>query len=152
MNNEDIQVRVKRDFSYNPITGILTRITGKRAGTRGTLNHHGYIMIKWHQRLYSATHLIWVYCYGDWPKYTIDHKNRIKSDNRLDNLRDITQSEQNLNKTSSEALDKGVYARGERFRAQVTRNGSVVHLGTFNSKEEAIVAVRLHERILCTPP
>ena len=39
---------------------------------------------------YKAHRLVWLYVYGKWPEYTIDHVNREKSDNRLCNLRGRT--------------------------------------------------------------
>lgn len=147
---EDIQVRVRRDFHYDPLTGILTRITGKRAGTTGTINDHGYVMVKWHQQLYSAADLIWVYEYGDWPKNTIDHEDRNRSNNRLYNLRDVTQGVNNLNKAVSKNPYKGIYPRSNGYRAQITRNGRVVHLGQFSTKDEARLAVERHELKLQT--
>jgi len=52
----------------------------------------GYIIIKINRKDYQAHRLAWLYEYGNFPKQTIDHINRIKTDNRICNLRDVSQS------------------------------------------------------------
>jgi hypothetical protein len=89
-------------FSYNPETGVFTRLKARgaqRAGTvPGRLNEEGYIKIKINGKEYGAHRLAWLYVYGEWPSLFIDHINRAKADNRIQNLRDVSRSENGRNR------------------------------------------------------
>ena len=39
---------------------------------------------------FPASHVAWLYVYGEWPKMEVDHRNRDKLDNSIANLRDVT--------------------------------------------------------------
>ena len=88
---------------YDPATGQFTwkwringrmrpdpRCLGKIAGTK---NKSGYVAIGIDGKLYRAGRLAWLYFYGSWPTNTIDHINHDRTDNRICNLRDITNAE-----------------------------------------------------------
>ena len=50
-------------------------------------------------RCQILTHrIVWFMAYGAWPEDQIDHINRVKDDNRLENLRDVTCSENLFNR------------------------------------------------------
>tara|TARA_Y100001001_G_scaffold163782_1_gene193822 strand:+ start:18047 stop:18502 length:456 start_codon:yes stop_codon:yes gene_type:complete len=75
----------------------------------------------------------------------VDHKNRDTFDNRRKNLR-IATLEQNahnrvVNHHSTTGL-KGVSPSGDRWRARIRMNGSRIHLGCFETKEQAFEAYR----------
>jgi hypothetical protein len=167
------------------------------------------------RKLYSAARLAWLYVHGEWPKNQIDHINRVRDDDRLVNLRDVTRTENQNNRSNNNGLPegvqwhtekakyvaripqgvpvfggnylgqygdpitagevvqegigiicdnedeetirrllkelkgacteilpksglpKGVRKSGNRFQAQIWRNGKYVHLGTFDTLEEA---------------
>lgn len=146
-------------FSYDPLTGSLTwkvrplhhfphaqaqsdwnkRFPGKEAGS----SSGGYIRVGINNARYKAHRVIWVMLIGKWPKY-IDHKNLNGLDNRLTNLREATSSENrwNTNQRRVRDLPRGVYRnyRGGRFAARVTLRGKEIHLGSFDTPEEAHAA------------
>lgn len=92
---------LKTIVSYNKDTGVFTWIISK-SGVCG-LNSiaggycHNYIRIRINGRKYFAHRLAWLYVYGVWPKNQIDHINGIKDDNRIENLRDVTNKENQQN-------------------------------------------------------
>jgi hypothetical protein len=81
------QSELKRHFSYNKDTGEFKRIN--RKGGNGSVDHYGYLILKIKGYQYKAHRMAWLYTYGENPKRVIDHKNGIKLDNRIDNLRDV---------------------------------------------------------------
>lgn len=74
---------------------------------------------------------------GEWPQ-EIDHLNRDKADNRIENLRDTSRNKncQNKNPTSSSGL-LGVRDEGKLFRAVIKVGQRQIHLGRFRSPREA---------------
>lgn len=70
-----------------------------------------------------------------------DHRNRVRDDNSVDNLRDVSDMENRHNRSPKagkiDDLPLGVYRRGKRFRAQFTRDGVQNWLGTFATVEDA---------------
>jgi len=67
--------------------------------------------------------------------FEIDHKNHCRTDNRKQNLRFVTRSENLMNREG-----KGVtwYERTKQWRARITKNQKVIHLGCFKKKKDAI--------------
>lgn len=142
------QERLKELLNYNPETGLFTWL-GKKSSQRlgrvaGTPNTDGYTSICVDYRLYLAHRLAFLYMTGEWPKQQVDHINHSESDNRWCNLRDVSQS---VNKRNSRGLQKnnksgfrGVYKRGEKYRACTNLGGKTLNIGTFHSAEEAYKA------------
>lgn len=70
----------------------------------------------------------------------VDHENRDRLDCRRDNLRSCTQAQNSANsktQRNNKLGVKGVYALGDRFRAQIKAGGKKIHLGIFGTVEEA---------------
>lgn len=79
-----------------------------------------------------AHRVVWAMTHGHWPALSVDHIDRIKSNNSPSNLRQATAREQRCNSCA-----KGIYKRGKRYAAQIKWYGHVKHLWTFDTPEEA---------------
>lgn len=95
----------KEYLNYDPITGkiIWIKRTSKSSrvaigGSAGWDNGEGYICIEVNNIKYQAHRLAWYLYYGKWPKGQIDHINGIRDDNRVENLRDVTVSQNCFNR------------------------------------------------------
>ena len=91
-------------LDYNQETGVF-QWKKKRRGIRtgvnlGTDNGFGYLRITVLGKQFYAHRLAWLYCHKVWPKGEIDHINGNKQDNRIENLRDVTQQSNAQNKLS----------------------------------------------------
>lgn len=147
---EVTQDRLKALYLYDKVTGIFTsKLYGKSVG----FAHRGYLAVKlWHngkERKFKLHQLAWLYVNGKWPSSMLDHKNGIKTDNRIENLREVT-SKQNaenrgLYKTSSglpRSGYKGVHwvRANNKWRSSIGHNGQVIYLGLFDDPAEASAA------------
>ncbi len=131
---------------YNPETGQFiwcssptnSIAAGRVAGT-GTLN--GYVSVSIDKKMYLAHRLAWLYVYGDWPPGNLDHRDRNKKNNRIDNLRVATRSQNSANvvKRVSKSGFKGVsYIKGSRkWMARARQNYKHIYLGLFETPEAA---------------
>lgn len=127
----------KNYYKYNDDGTLLNIKTNKIAGG---LNKEGYIRIRLNGVEYRAHRIIWEMFNGKIPEgMLVDHINRIKTDNRIENLRLATQSQNLSNQPgrSSLGLPKGVQIANSKFRAKIRIDGKTTHIGTFNTAEEA---------------
>jgi len=104
-----------RLFAYAPDTGIVTRKVNiahqkyaKAGQVVGTLANGGYLHVQYSPHLYRLHRLIWLLYYGEWPKHEIDHQNGVRTDNRIENLRDVTRIENMKNHKISSLNKTGV--------------------------------------------
>lgn len=143
------QERLKEVLDYNPETGVFIwkcRMAsyisvGSVAGSIAP----GYVKIQINRSLYPAHRLAWLYMYGHFPEFYIDHINEIKNDNRIVNLREVKGS-CNVKNTSVARRDntsgiKGVHLLHGKWVARACEeSGKRIYLGFFTSKLEAAKA------------
>ena len=151
-----IKEEIRSRFNYNPKTGVLTwayrdeslkyfnkHVAGKVAGTVYVHYKNNYktdrVTLEVFRKKLSLTtaRICWLVQTGDWPEHTIDHINGDSTDNRWENLRDVTQSINNWNKSGYKirngSLYKGVYKRDNRYYAVAKGK----YLGSYDTPEEA---------------
>ncbi len=160
MNKEPVlsHVRLLELLHYEPDTGVFTwRVSPvnsvKVGSTAGAVNSQGYVLIKIGGRSYSAHRLAWFYVHGVWPPNQIDHINRIRTDNRLVNLRLANSQENNKNGSKRRDNTSGItgvrwYKRARKFYAYIGSNGKLLSLGYFDTLEEAAAIRKLSAQLL----
>jgi HNH endonuclease len=133
---------------YDPNTGIFRwkMRTSNRVAVGdicGQVDRHGHRSINIDGWRYLAHRLAWFYMYAVWPKEEIDHINQVTDDNRIENLREVSRSQNNMNrsKNKSNAVGfKGVCRHPQakhKFMAQITVNRKNIYLGLYDTPEEA---------------
>lgn len=136
-------------FSYDATTGsVFWKIKPKQTKVKpgdvaGSVKANGYVRIQYKGELLSAHRVAWALYYGAWPAMFLDHKNRDRSDNRIENLRECTHAENMRNRpkaNSNKTGFKGVCEESGRFRACIAINNKKVRLGSFRSPEDASLA------------
>jgi len=138
------QERLKQLLHYDAETGVFTWIAHqRRPDLIGTVAGQGYICINVDNRKYKAHRLAWLYIYDSWPSKHIDHENRIKSDNRIDNLRDASKAQNEQNKGLRSVNTSGVtgvyWNKGaNKWQAYITVHERVKYLGIYCDKGDAI--------------
>lgn len=142
---------------YEPDTGRLFwkargnpqfdgQFAGREAFTcRSRVHRQGRIF----ERAYLAHRIIWKMVYGTEPE-TLDHINGDGGDNRLCNLREVTQLENSRNSRRSRASTTGITGvsfvrRVSRWRAYITVGNVQHHLGYFTEIADAVAARKAAE-------
>jgi hypothetical protein len=70
----------------------------------------------------------------------VDHKNNIRTDNRLENLQWVSHSQNQQNtpiRKDNKSGIKGVCKHGDKWKAQIQIDGIKIYLGTYETIEEA---------------
>ena len=140
--------RLRELLDYNPDTGLfhwrITKSNRVRVGDEaGYYRKDGYCCIRIEGRLYLGQRLAWLYVYGEWPSKNIDHIDQNKSNNRIDNLRNASQTINNYNtrlRKDNASGYQGVTKSGNRWIAQVHQRIDGVrknHTKSFGTPEEA---------------
>lgn len=152
MSTQITHFEVQALFIYNAETGKLFwhNPKGKQNSTTALGRYHpdGLLISignKPNQKTYRVARLIWFYVHGVWPAQIIDHINRNPFDNRLNNLREASHTQNSAN-LSVKANNIGGL-KGAFYRAKVKKWGSSIRiagkrkwLGCFDTKEEAHAA------------
>lgn len=125
----------KTDGSHK---GWNTAHAGKSTGGP---DPRGYLRVSIGGYPYLAHHLAWAIAYGEWPG-VIDHINRNRADNRIENLRKCSHSENQHNRVqcrTNKSGYKGVsfHAQRNRWRATIFLNSKQRHLGLFDTPDAA---------------
>lgn len=140
------QKRLKQLLSYDPKTGLFTRISSPKKHRIGTIpgarNTQGHIQIRVDGPLYLAHRLVWLYVYGRFPKDQLDHINGNRTDNRLKNLREVNQKQNTENqKLHGRNISgyRGVAWSSShgKWRADVTHHYAHYFVGLFSCPKEA---------------
>ena len=133
---ERCQLAKEKGFFYCPVSGEIRGVYGKIIKNK---DRYGYSMIQLiieGKKYYILGHrLAWYLHYGHLPFNSIDHIDGVRSNNKIDNLRDVTNQQNQWNKTTAKGYhwDK----RKNKFRTQIKINRKVKHLGYYSTEQEA---------------
>lgn len=106
------------------------------AGSRaGRVRPDSYRHVTYRGRKYLEHRLIFFMFNDYWPEY-VDHIDRDKSNNKIENLRSVTASESSMNTSKYKGNLEGINLL--RVKYQLVYKGR--YIGRFNSIEEAICA------------
>jgi hypothetical protein len=152
-SRKQFEAWAKEYIDYWPDTGILT---WKKKPNRniplgrqiGKANIWGHMAFATNGKTYMVHRVIWLLHYGKWPEHQIDHINGNKSDNRITNLRDVTQFINMQNQKVSHKNNKSGYlgvhwskhVPTKPWKAEIKINGKSKSIGHFATPEEAHAA------------
>ena len=143
------QEELKKVLHYNKDSGVFVWIIKPCKNisinsVAGTLVN-GYIYIRLNKKRYAVHRLAWLYEYGVMPSKHLDHINRIKSDNRIANLRDVSHSENHKNMPKQSNNTSGVVGvkwdkSRNRWSAYIKVEQKNIFLGRYVEFSEAVNA------------
>jgi hypothetical protein len=133
----------RRTVNYNAKAGAIV----------GTLNKHtGYLVAHVAGKVRTIHRIVWAMHHGSEPQGQIDHINGDRTDNRIENLRCVTNgvNSQNLRRAKSHnSLGLlGVVACRDKFHARITTDGRKTHLGSFATADAAHAAYIAAKRVM----
>lgn len=164
----NISVEIRNLLDYDPETGVFrwrertvamfdatprrtaehrcANWNGRFAGiVAGVIRSGGYLQIFIFGGHHRAHRLAWLYMTGAWPLAEIDHINLDPSDNRWENLREATHSQNGTNKRrhrDNTSGFKGVnwHKASQKWRARIMKEKCEMSLGYFDTAEAAYAA------------
>lgn len=151
--------RLRELLHYDPETGIFTWLVHRqrhRAGNvAGSPHSAGYVEIGVDGESYLAHRLAWLYVHGAWPAGDVDHRNGVRRDNRIVNLRDVSKVVNLQNRQGAASNNRarllGVSrsaAKRPSWFARILVDGRQKHLGSFGTPEAAHAAYLAAKRQL----
>lgn len=151
---------LRKLLTYNPATGELlwlprgdnwwdSRYANKPAFAAD--DGRGYRTGTLSKRKLFAHRVIWAVVYGEWPAGDVDHINGDRSDNRLANLRAVSHVQNTRNQRQRVNNTSGISGvtwdkSKNKWQAQISVGGRLIHLGRFDNIEDAAQARRAAQR------
>ncbi len=131
LNYKDGHLYWKKDVAKNV----------KLGSKAGCFDKFKYVIIKINKKIYKAHHLVWIIHHGYKPKM-LDHIDGNTSNNRIDNLREATNSQNQFNRKvnyNSKSGIKGITwcKKSQKWKAQCKFNGVYHYLGIFDDVFDA---------------
>lgn len=144
------QAELKSILHYDPDTGIFTWLikpNGRvcKGAKAGSVSCSGYEQISYKKKNYLSHRLAWLYMYGSFPELSIDHINRIKTDNKASNLREIAFADNLQNVGVRKHNTSGIvgvswHKSCQKWQAELVVAKKRFYLGLFDSLESAAYA------------
>lgn len=138
------QARLRELFDYRDDGFFVSKKSG--AVIRGSLQKNGYklIFVENKKTLECYHRMVWLWHFGEVPAQ-IDHKNFMRSDNRVENLRPASPKQNQAYRRGNRERkisisSKGVdwsYRSNKPYRARIVRHGKFLNLGRYATELEA---------------
>ena len=138
--------------AYDPETGemkwLIDTCRAKAGDVITYASSNGYRQVQINNKKYYQHRLAWKMVYGQWPEKNIDHKNGDTLDNRIENLREVSQAtntrNQDMRKSRSNTGIRGI-------RYNKTTGSYVVRIGdsrkpSYKNKNVKTLAEAVHLR------
>lgn len=145
-------------FDVDANAGTITRRVSAGNRTAGsnacTKTSEGYLSLSCVGVRMPAHRLIWAHHHGKWPSGEIDHINGDRSDNRIENLRDVSkqtnqQNRRTAQKTSRSGLIGAIWLEQRKcWKAEIRVNGATKMIGRYKTAQEAHEAYVVAKRRL----
>lgn len=155
-NLEKLLQEIEEYMIYDATIGSFTCIKKRRHGTKlpgepmHSLHYKGYSTIYAGERNILTHHLVWLWHYGCFLSQQVDHKDRNKLNNRIENLREVNNAVNCRNAKKSKNNTSGF--TGLKWYPRLGKWGVFVgkkYLGVFYNKELAVAA---RESYICNNP
>ena len=141
-----------RRFNYCDDTGVLTykiRVANRVqiGDVVGSFTAFGYLSVCINSKHHQIHRIVWLMNKGKFPENQLDHISHVRTDNRMLNLREVTNQENAKNKRKSPKNTSGTtgvtWAKNEkRWKAQIMVNRRMIFLG---QSKDINIAIQLRK-------
>lgn len=150
MTEQEILNHINEYLRYDDSTGDF--FWKKNPGSRvrfdkpaGTVIRGGYRRISIKKKFYLAHRLVWLFKHGKFPDSMLDHVNLNKLDNRIENLRECNNSQNQINtgllKTNTSGYRGVSFEKAsQKWLSAIKVNKKRIIIGRFDKKEDAAIA------------
>ncbi len=157
--NQLTSQRLREMFHYDAISGLFIRkvrtLSSQKAGDiPGSIDAHGYRVMRIGKKIYKAHRLAILYCTGQMPEHLeVDHIDGNRQNNALHNLRLVdrktnTENHRKAHSHSKTGLLGASFSKSKgKFVAQIRANGVVHYLGQYDDAQSAHAAYVAAKRI-----
>lgn len=132
---EKLKLAVEKGFTYCSETGNVKTPLGKIVTNKTT---NGYLRLSiWSdkERFSLLCHQFAWYVSNNQTSECLDHVNRIKTDNRIINLRSVTKSQNAMNMSGKKGFS--FCKKTKKWVSYIMVNYKKKHLGSFDTPDEA---------------
>lgn len=144
---EFTQIDLINIYEYHPASGELRHKIDTVKGTKGYLatypHSQGYLSVVIGGKEYLAHRIIWFMQTGYWPDQ-VDHIDHDRSNNRLDNLREVSSRLNQLNMSQKKSNTSGVTGvrvlSSGKYHAYIMVNRKQIALGSYDDIDDAKAA------------
>lgn len=157
--------RLRSLLKYDAETGVFVWLVStngriKVGDIAGSFNNKGYVAIGCDGKERKAHRLAWLWTHGAWPSEQIDHIDGNKANNRLANLREVTNTENQQNRRRARRDNKStgligakLHRKTGKYMASIDVNKQRLYLGLHDTAElahEAYVKAKREHHSVCT--
>lgn len=148
---------LRRNLFYNLHTGELWwKITyGRRRADRpvGHPDAKGYLLVRILGRMFKTHRVVWCMQTANWPLRDVDHKNEIKNDNHLENLRLATTQQNGRNRGKQKNNQSGYKnvsrsGKSNRWYVRIGVKNKTHYFGSYSDPVAAAEVAKLASRKL----
>lgn len=130
-----MELAIKKGYIYNSETGNVVNKKGNLLTNKTTKGYSRFVVYENDRKGFPLMQhrFAWYFHYKEVPKI-IDHINLVRTDNRITNLRSVTEQENNFN-----TIAKGVSFNKvvNKWCARIMLDKKPIHIGYFCDKNEA---------------
>lgn len=142
--NEKLTIDLQTGIFYwkNP-PKFHSELIGKVAGNKQKTNNKSYWVIKINAKKYKRSRLVFLYLNKKFPNHCIDHINGDSLDDRPENLREVTVTQNAWNhkgRKKSTNLPMGIRFQSNKYVARISCNKKSITIGKFDKLEDAHLA------------
>ena len=121
-------------YTYDHITG---KIYGKTKREIVRRDNSGYIFLNYHKPKVNLMghHFAWYMMYGTVDYEQIDHINGVRDDNRIENLRTVTNQENSFNRRKAKGYSWSKVQK--KYCAKIKKDGITYNLECFDNPHDA---------------